>query len=891
MTAPRFCLALLLVLPSALPAAAPPADPTPGQIRRWIEELGDDSFAAREAAMKKLAGAGATAETPLQAALRNPDVEIARRAKTLLEQFRWGIYPDTPPSVVKLIRSYQSAASSEKRDLVQKLLASGPHGCKAMTKIARYEEDPQVRKVVFADIAASMGKVAPVLIDEQNRPALEGLLEVALSGDVRTGAPNYAAYYLLTNQLPARIAEWEARAKKATVAKAENEVLAYLYRANGDLARARKAAIDAERNDLLLAILYEAADWKALASRPDLIDSESEPTQIGYWTAFARLSGDRKKSLEFLVETKKRAEPFARRHAHVLPFAKVLFLNGEGAAGADLMVAGDSPARMGYDILVAQSKFAAAFALVEKARKDESKELPTLEILEARSLHLLGEKDKALAVFEKYAKKIVPGAEVPWGIDLVECELAVGRRDVAFAVAAKILVASADNRTSEQLFELFEKLFGKRRANDAYRLRQLLRRVHDKDDDTKIMPRLRAFLKGKATAKEIDALFTAVPFGKDIGPEVLAAEWRIVGDIALAHKSQVKAARAYKEAKTVRAGIRLGDLLAEQKQWRQAADAYLAAYRLGLTTLARERGEDEGESLPALALYLSGHALTQAGDAKTGKERTEKAHLLPLGDTEMRYDLSRALAYRKHRDGARREQELLRRLGEPVLTDPGSYFTGEGMRAGAIDAMSRKKWLEASDGFEQSFLRVLQPNMNFTRANAYVAVPAFIFYLRARGLVVAGRFDDAKVEIARSQSCIPGQVELAIHVVPELDLKGRKADADALFASSLAPYADLLKTYPRSAFVLNQVAWISACCRRDLDQASKHVRKALDLDPDNPAYLDTQAEVLFQLGKQAEAIAAQKKAIALSPDRKYFVKQLKRIEAGDAKAPRPTEEE
>ena len=888
MTVPRSCLASLLALAlcPGLPAAAPPADPTPGQIQRWIEELGDDAFAVREAAMKKLAGAGAVAETPLQAALKNADVEIARRAKTLLEQFRWGIYPDTPAEVVKLIRSYQSAAGSEKRDLVQKLLASGPHGCKAMAKIARYEEDPQVRKTVFADIAASIGKAAPALLDKQDRPALEGLLEVALSGDPKSGAPHYAAYYLLTNQLPARIAEWEARAKKATVSKAENEVLVYLYRSNGDLVRARKAAADAERNDLLLAVLYEAADWKTLAARPELVESESEPTQIGYWSAFARLGGDRKKSLGFLAEAKKRG--LALRRGNVLPFAKVLFLNGEGAAGAELMTAGDSPARMGYDILVAQSKFAAAFALVEKARKDESKELPTLEIIEARSLHTLGEKEKALAVFEKYAKKIAPGEDSSWFVDLVESELAVGRRDVAFAVAAKMLVADADNRLPERLFE---KLFSKRRANDAYRLRRLLRRVHDKDDDTKIMPRLRAFLEGKATAKEVDALFAAVQFGKDIGPEDLPAEWRIVGDIALAHKSQVKAARAYKEAKTVRAGIRLGDMLAEQKQWRQAADAYLAAYRLGQEAQAGERDQDEGESLPALALYLSGHALVQAGDAKPGKERIGTAHLLPLGDAEMRYDLSRALTYRKMGDGARREQELLRRLGEPVLTDPGSYFTGEGMRTGGIDAVSRKKWLEASDGFEQSFLRVLQPNMNFTRAQAYVAVPAFIFYLRARGLVEAGRFDDAKVEIARSQSCVPGQIELAINVVPQLDSNGRKADADALYASSLAPHADLMKAYPRSAFALNQVAWISACCRRDLDQASKHVRKALDLDPDNPAYLDTQAEVLFQLGKQAEAVAAQKKAIALAPDRRYFVKQLKRIEAGDVKAPRPTEEE
>ena len=890
MTAPRFWLALLLglVLRPSLPAAGPPAGATPSQIARWVEQLGDDSFAVREAATKQLREVGAAAETALQAALKSTDVEVSRRAKTILEQFRWGIYPDTPEAVVKLIRSYQSAAGSEKRDLVRKLLTSGPFGCRALTKIARYEENPQVRKEVFADIAASIGKVAPALIDEQNRPALEALLEVALSGDLKTGAPHFAAYHLLTGQLPARIDEWEARAKKSRVAKAENEVLAYLYRANGDLVRARKAAVEAERNDLFLAFLYEAADWKALVRSPELIDSEFEPTKLGYQAAFARLSGDPKAAQAALDAIKKLAKPVGRG-GNVLPYAKVLFINGEGAAGAELMTAGDTPARMAYDIFAAQSKFAKAFALVEKARKDERKDLPTLEILEARSLHLLGEKAKALAVFDKYAKKIVPGGDpAPWFLDLVECELAVGRRDAAFAVAVKIFLASADNRLPEQVFE---KLFGKRRASDAHRLRLLLQRIHSMDDDAKIVPRLRAFLEGKATAKEIDALFAAVAGGNKGAAEDTAEEWRILGDIAFAHKQQVKAASAYKDAGTLRAGIRQGDLLTDQKQWRQAADAYLTAYRLGLKSPPTERGDDEGESLPVLALFLSGNALTQAGDAKAGKERTEKAHLLPLGDAEMRFDLGLALARRGHRDGARREQGLLRRLGEPILTEPGAYFSGEGMRATAIDALSRKKWLEASDGFEQSFLRVLNPNMNFTRAQAYVAVPAFIFYLRARGLVAADRFDDAKVEIARSQDCIPGQVELAIHVVPELDKKGRKADADALFESSVAPYAEVIKAYPRSAWALNQVAWISACCRRQLDEGLKHVRKSLELEPDNPAYHDTHAEILFQLGKKAEAVAAQKKAIALSPERKYFVKQLKRIEAGDAQAARPTEED
>jgi len=49
------------------------------------------------------------------------------------------------------------------------------------------------------------------------------------------------------------------------------------------------------------------------------------------------------------------------------------------------------------------------------------------------------------------------------------------------------------------------------------------------------------------------------------------------------------------------------------------------------------------------------------------------------------------------------------------------------------------------------------------------------------------------------------------------------------------------------------------------------------------------AEVYFQRGDKDKAVAAQKKAVELEPNRAYFRKQLKRIEAGDPAAERPPE--
>ena len=47
----------------------------------------------------------------------------------------------------------------------------------------------------------------------------------------------------------------------------------------------------------------------------------------------------------------------------------------------------------------------------------------------------------------------------------------------------------------------------------------MMRRVHDKDDDAKILPRLRAFFEAKATAKEVDALFDSLGANKGAAAE------------------------------------------------------------------------------------------------------------------------------------------------------------------------------------------------------------------------------------------------------------------------------------------------------------------------------------------------------------------------------------
>jgi hypothetical protein len=882
----RACLFAALLPVGASFAAAPPprlAGPSAAQVARWIKQLGDDDFGVRERATTRLRRAGAAAETALEKAARSGDAEVARRATEILRDFRWGIYPDTPRKVIDLVREYQSASRSEKGAILRKLLAAGPAGCRTLPRIALSEKDALVRKDVFGRIARDLAPELPALLEAGNFDALDGVMELALAGETRTAFADYAAYWLLRGKLPARIAYQEALASRHLTGKPQAEVLTYLYRAKGDLSAARKAAERAERPDLVEAVLFEAGDWKELARRPELIGTTNPLEKLALKAAYNRLAGNHKAFEDALAELRKwaatagpRAEPFA--------LAKTLFLNDRPAEA--LKVLAGVRERLRYEVLGARYEIRAARALVEQARKAKSKDLPALEILEARTRFAMGEKDAAVATFKRYGEQIKAGTEASWFEDLVDAETRCGLRDLALAHAGGVLSVSKD---LGWVSRLFRKLFPQRRRQ-AEVLWYLVRAQKGTLAADKVLTQVRALVEGTAGAREVDALIEATKERRE-ADKLPASVWLALAEAALACKQEAQAQACLKKADTPEAHLRLGDLFARNKKWSRAAGRYALAYQRCLKGPNRPRDEEEDECSAALALYLSGRALVQAGKAEEGKRRIEQAHWLPLGDGRARWLFARALVKRGRLDEARREYDLLRRVGEPALNEPDSFYTGEALRSLAIDAGTRKEYLAAALGYEQAMLRVLRPTVNFVQSAAYVSVPGLVHRLRARGLVAAGKIDEALREAALCQAILPGSIDLAIALVPELEKRGRKKEAAKLYAEARAVYDEMCRDHPKAAWAHNSAAWLAACCRRDLKDGLAHALAAVKLSPKSAAYHDTLAEVYFQLGKKDLAVSHQKKAIALDPKKVYFRKQLERIEAGNPAAPRPVEED
>jgi tetratricopeptide (TPR) repeat protein len=866
----RKLLPVVTLLAAFATAADPPTKaPTKEQIARWLRQLGDNDFAVREQATQKLWEAGAPAEPGLRELLKSDDAEVVRRVQEILDKFRWGLYPDTPRATVDRIMRYQGGDKAAKQTVVRELLDLGGDGCAVLLRIARAEDDEETRRDLFQQVAQEASRAVPDLLVQNNFDTLDQLLELTVAADLDAAAAGYTAYALLRGKLDERIAAASARAEKEKDGKAW-QLLTHLHRAKGDLKTAADAAAKANKPELHEAILAEAGDWAALAKLD--IDSGDGFHRLALKATYQRLGGDRDGFEKTIAEIVKRAEdPAAAEQA--TEAAKCLMLN-ERPAEALRVLTKAKQHRTAFEMLAGQMRVRDAFEAADKAKEDSADDLPAIEVRRAALLLHIGETAKATEAFDRLARDIpTEGDPMAWYEDLIAREYLGGLKDRAFEHAAKVLsLTKSDSNQSG----LMEKVFpdGKDRADVWWRF---LRKKYADEKPVESMKRLRRLMAAKPDAKEVEgAAHDAARDAEDLSPEEKERALVAIAQSCL-DAGLDEAGRDYLE-RAVRAGFSpqpllvLGDHHAAKKQWERAAERYGRAWE-----------KDRKQPLP---LFLQGWALAQGGSVKEGKRRSDLAHWVALGDESQREAFGEELKKRGHLNAARREFELLRRTSQP-----GSFSAGEGVRQLAMEDAAARRHAAAAEHTQQSLLRVMGPFVMFEDTSAYLSMPNYVNTYRARGLAEAGKIDEA---LRLAELCLdlqPADADLAILLVPALEKQGHKKDADELFKKTRTFAAKWVEEHPNSGWAHNALAWLCAGCRRDLDTALAHARKAVELQPDSAGNLDTLAEAHFQRGDRDRAIELMKKCIAMNGKSTYFRKQLERLEKGDRTAELPPEDE
>lgn len=134
----------------------------------------------------------------------------------------------------------------------------------------------------------------------------------------------------------------------------------------------------------------------------------------------------------------------------------------------------------------------------------------------------------------------------------------------------------------------------------------------------------------------------------------------------------------------------------------------------------------------------------------------------------------------------------------------------------------------------------------FTRALAVQPANAELKEARIDAFYRSGQYDEAAMSAASAQKQHPDDSRFPRLQAQALYRSGREARAIDVLEMAL-------DSFPRDAEVLNHLGYLLALSGQDLDEAKRLVRRALELQPDNGAYLDSLGWAHFKSGDLSQA--------------------------------------
>ncbi|CAN5549990.1 hypothetical protein BH10PLA1_BH10PLA1_13780 [soil metagenome] len=137
-----------------------------------------------------------------------------------------------------------------------------------------------------------------------------------------------------------------------------------------------------------------------------------------------------------------------------------------------------------------------------------------------------------------------------------------------------------------------------------------------------------------------------------------------------------------------------------------------------------------------------------------------------------------------------------------------------------------------------------------------------------------------RIELLKGLS--PTDPEVVQEMVAYLTKAGDTHTADKLF-SPIEQQLNLRLSQEPTGQSKNSLAWFYARSGRHLDRAKQLAEQAVGGDPGNAAFIDTLAEVHFQMGEVDEAIKIEQTALAAEPGRPEIEAQLRRFQKAKKK--------
>ncbi|MFT4546139.1 MAG: putative Zn-dependent protease [Pseudoalteromonas tetraodonis] len=859
-----------------------------------IEELGSDDFRTREEATVKLWKIGDRAEEAVRKLSKSKDIELRTRAARLLGLYKYGIYPDTPPETVELINQFRHGDLNAKTFAIQKLYGLG--NVTIVAKLVRSIEDQRIRsRLVDSVVNGLEEKIAELLKDEQY-DEIESLLGLgAISAE---GLRNLAGFHLNRGTIDTEIEKLLAKEQQEEITNLDYEQLTWHYRAKGELDNAVAAATSSENKDLITSTKIANGDLLAL------IEASYNPNDrtiqaYGFTAAKQRLNGEteafektiqtikeyagenpeeERACLEALLINGRVTEAIEIAEAGGTNRVQLLIDNGEHAkALAELGIDKPNPPyndwldQLVKDFTTAEGStehnriLSRAYTLVrllkgwgedaeaariyarlgETAREVEpefmSRFIANASVLDMHEIAL----EFTRSAFEKEAKDAQPDADLS-GLELEQAQQQnrAGQRDAEESLISALYWENA------QMAEFWW-----------LRIRETFA------DETSLqwLDRL-ALLLNTDPEKKPDVLKALDQLKPDKANPDFADPFAAVSNIALFYLRLDERAEAMKWFKkslspdrsdSANAYFQYASLLADDGNWAEAATHFKSA------------SEAAPSNLKCLIRYAV--ALEHTGKAEEAAAIIKRAKLMSLGRPIEYWRIAEAFTLSGDYTRAREASQLVLDLAfteEPIALEESLNLA---------DYLSLDEPERAAMYKERNLIECLRGEITLPRIGYAPSVRGSIASLKARAAIDAGKPDEAITMLREMVKNQPSNSSLVEDVYPMLLAAGKKAEANELYEKLNQYGEDALALFPNSAQDLNSNAWLKARCGRDLDTALKRSTLSNELSKNNYAYLDTLAEVHFQKGDRAKAIAKSEEAVKLSGSDFLLNHQLNRF--------------
>jgi putative PEP-CTERM system TPR-repeat lipoprotein len=228
-----------------------------------------------------------------------------------------------------------------------------------------------------------------------------------------------------------------------------------------------------------------------------------------------------------------------------------------------------------------------------------------------------------------------------------------------------------------------------------------------------------------------------------------------------------------------------------------------------------------------------------------------------------------AAAYKKRGDFSQAVQTLRRGIEAAPDYAP-LYQTLTALQSGNAQypqALQTAKQWQARDktgwlGYSLEGDVLLRQERYMAAAEAYLMGaaknPAPLLAIRAhQALKLAGKKEAAADFEAKRLAASPKDLQFVNYL-------GETAMQEGHYATSESRFRKALELEPNNPAILNNLAWVLGKQRKDA-AALEFSNKAIQLAPKQPTFLDTRAELQARLGRLDDAIETQRQAVALSP--------------------------